>query len=311
MAEKTPYVIGDFVWTGMDYLGESGIGNAQLSSDVPSPQGEASSAGGSAPELEGLPLASFDQSSAGYPWFNAYCGDIDLVGEPKAQLYYKRVLWGVSKLEMAVQRPLPEGRKELISAWGWSDELRSWTWPGHEGKNLKVRVYSSGDQVRLLLNGREIGAKPVSAETKFKTEFDVPYAPGELKAIALGHGRQIAELAFKTVGELAKLRLKAERESIRRDPNDLAYVTLEVVDQVGDVVPDASVPVAFSISGAGELAAVGSANPKDVQSFRQRRATTFLGKCLAIVRPTGSAGSVTLRAQADGLRPASVTLKVG
>lgn len=312
MVEKNPYVVGDFVWTGMDYLGESGIGNAQLNSPVPFPQAGASTAGGSPPaELGGIPMASFALIFANYPWFNAYCGDIDLMGEPKPQLYYKRVLWGLSKLEIAVQRPVPEGRTELISPWGWSDELRSWTWPGHEGKILKVRVYSSGDQVRLLLNGREVGVKPVSTETKFKAEFDLPYAPGELKAIALAHGEQIAELAFKTVGKPAKLQLKADRQSIRRDPNDLAYVTAEVEDEAGEVVPDATVPVAFSISGAGELAAVGTANPKDLRSFRQQHPTTFHGKCLAVVRPTGHAGSVTLQAQAEGLRPASVTVKVG
>jgi beta-galactosidase len=312
MVQKNPYVIGDFVWTGMDYLGESGIGNAQLNSTVPFPQAQAPGAGGSPPgELGGIPLASFALIFANYPWFNAYCGDVDLMGEPKPQLYYKRVLWGLSKLEIAVQRPVPEGRTELISPWGWSDELRSWTWPGHEGKDLKVRVYSSGDQVRLLLNGREIGVKPVSTETKFNAEFDPPYAAGGLKAIALARGEQIAELAFKTAGKPAKLQLKADRQSIRCDPNDLAYATVEVRDESGEVVPDATVPVAFSISGAGELAAVGTANPKDLRSFRQQRPTTFHGKCLAIVRPTGDAGTVTLRAQAEGLTPASVTVRVG
>jgi beta-galactosidase len=311
LVEKTPYIIGDFVWTGMDYLGESGIGNAQLNSPVPFPQAGASAAGGSAPEMGGMPLQSFALIFAKYPWFNAYCGDIDLIGEPKAQLYYKRILWGLSKLEMAVQRPVPEGRTELISAWGWSDELRSWTWPGHEGKTMNVRVYTSGDKVLVLLNGQEIGVKPVSAETKFKAGFDVRYAPGELKAIAFAQGEQIAELTFETVGKPAELRLKADRQSIRRDSNDLAYVTLEVRDEAGELVPDAALPVAFSISGEGELAAVGTANPKDMGSFRQQHPTTFHGKCLAIVRPTGHAGSVTLRAQAEGLSPASIELKVG
>jgi len=255
--------------------------------------------------------ASFDLSTAGYPWFNAYCGDIDVIGQPKPQLYYKHVLWGQSKLEMAVQRPLPEGRKELISAWGWSDELRSWTWPGHEGRTMKVRVYSSAQEVRLLLNGQDMGVRPVSAETKFRTEFDVPYTPGELKAVALSDGRQVAELAFKTAGKPTKLRLKADRQSIRRDRNDLAYVTVGVEDQSGVLVPNATIPVTFSISGVGELAGMGSANPKDLQSFRQRRTRMFHGKCLAIVRPTGSLGIVTLRVQADGLAPANATLNVG
>jgi beta-galactosidase len=303
--ENLPYVVGDFVWTGMDYLGEAGIGNAQLNSSVPFFQPPMPHV-----ELGGMSAASFALIFADYPWFNAYCGDIDLTGEEKPQFFYKKVLWGISNLEMAVQRPIPEGRKQLVSAWGWPDELKSWTWPDHEGKPLTVRVYSRGDQVRLLLNGRGIGAKPVSANTQFRAEFEVPYAPGTLKAIALKRGEPIAQMTFKTAGNPVALRLKADRHSIRPDRNDLAYVMLEVLDQSGNVVPDAAVPISFEISGAGELAATGTANPKDVRSFRQPRPVTYHGKCLAIVRPTGSVGSVTLLAESAGLRSANVVLKV-
>jgi beta-galactosidase len=306
MVEKHPYVLGDFVWTGMDYLGESGIGNAQLNPygprmEEPAPKGE----------LGGQSFASFALIFADYPWFNAYCGDIDLIGEAKPQFLYKRVLWGTTKLEMAVQRPIPEGRKQLISAWGWADELKSWTWPGHEGTPITVRVYSKADQVRLLLNGREVGVKPVSTENKFTAEFEVPYAAGELKAVALQNGSPIAELAYKTAGTPSKLWLKADRPSIRRDRNDLAYATVEVLDAAGNLVPDATVPVTFEISGGGELEATGTANPKDVRSFRQPLATTYHGKCLAIVRPAGSAGRITLSAKSKGLDPATLVLNVG
>jgi beta-galactosidase len=305
MVTKHPYVIGDFVWTGMDYLGEAGIGNAQLNSAVPFLQAPMPHG-----ELARMPAANFALIFADYPWFNAYCGDIDLAGEEKPQLLYKRVLWGMSKLEMTVQRPIPEGRKQLVSAWGWPDQLKSWTWPGHEGNPVTVRVYSQGDEVRLLLNGREIGVKPVSAKTQFKAEFEVTYAPGNLKAIALEGGNSIAEIAFKTAGRPAGLRLKADRASLRLDRNDLAYITLEVLDQSGNVVPDAAAPVSFEISGAAELTATGTANPKDVRSFRQAHPVTYHGKCLAIVRPTGSAGSAILLAKSAGLKPARLVLKV-
>jgi beta-galactosidase len=304
--QKHPYVLGDFVWTGMDYLGEAGIGNAQLNPygprpPEPAPQGE----------LGGVSFASFMLIFPDYPWFNAYCGDIDLIGDAKPQFLYKCVLWGISPLEMVVQRPIPEGRRQLISAWGWADELKSWTWPGHEGESLGVRVYSKGDQVRLMLNGREIGVKPVSVETQFKAEFDVPYSPGELKAVALMNGSPIAEVVFQTADKPAKLRLKADRPIIQADRNDLAYVTLEVMDKTGHIVPDATLQVSFEISGLGELAATGTANPKDVRSFRQSPTTTYHGKCLAIVRPTGSAGIITLVAKSEGLEPARLILRAG
>lgn len=298
LVEKHPYVIGDFVWTSMDYLGEAALGNAQLTRLLRP---------GLTPEAPERPGGGYHR--LGFSWFNAYCGDIDLIGGKKPQLYYKHVVWGLSELEMAVQRPLPEGRLEILSPWGWSDELRSWTWPGYEGRTVNVRVYSSGEQVRLLLNGKEIGVKPVSAATQLKAEFQVPYEPGELKAVALSGGKPIAELAFKTAGPPAAIRLKADRPSIRRDRNDLAFVTLEVLDKAGALVPDASIPVAFSVSGAAELAAVGTANPKDVWSFRRPRPRTFHGVCLAIVRPTGVAGAITLRAQSEGLPAANITLQ--
>jgi beta-galactosidase len=284
--ETKPYVIGDFVWTGMDYLGETGIGHSHL-------EGAA------------------DTFLMPFPWFNSYCGDIDLIGQKKPQSYYRDVVWGRSQLEMAVQRPLPEGKKEILSQWGWSDELRSWTWPGFEGKSLLVRVYSTGETVRLLLNGKTIDEKPVSAATKLTAEFEVPYAAGELKAVALQNGRVVASQSFSTVEKPAKLRLVADRSLIRADRNDLAYVTVEVLDRANRLVPDATVPVSFSIAGAGELTAVGSANPKHAASFREPRHVTFHGKCLAVLRPRGRAGSITLRVEAAGLTPASVTLRVG
>jgi beta-galactosidase len=304
--EKHPCVLGDFVWTGMDYLGEAAIGHADLAPAAPRFQPQTPKG-----KFQGMPVASLLMSfRAEYPWFVSYCGDIDLIGEEKPQLLYKRVVWGVSKLEMAVQRPVPEGSKQEVSAWGWPDELKSWTWPGHEGKTLTVRVYSQGDQVRLVLNGREVGANAVSAETRFKAEFEVPYAAGQLKAIALEGGEPIAEMTLKTAGRPAGLHLKADRQSLRPDRNDLAYVTLEVIDQAGNVVPDATVPVSFEISGAGELAAAGTANPKDVRSFRHARPAAYHGKCLAIVRPTASAGSIILSAKSAGLNSARVVLKV-
>jgi beta-galactosidase len=333
--EKFPYVIGDFVWTGMDYLGESAIGNAQLDTPRMGPpqpantgaaatqQAQAAAAFGGAPApvppSQAGPAALAPNSSAAlfpngspirlpFPWFNAYCGDIDLIGETKPQGYYRRVLWGMSKLEMAVQRPVPVGRTELISAWGWSDELRSWTWPGFEGRTLKVRLASSGDQVRLLLNGKEIGTKSVSRETEWKAEFDVPYVPGELRAVAMQKGKEIGELTFKTAGKPAKLRLKADRSSMRRDKNDLSFIKVEVLDQAGNLVPDAVVSVALAVRGAGKLAAAGTANPKDVASFRSRRPTTFHGQCLAIVQPAGKPGSITLSAESPGLASASIQL---
>jgi beta-galactosidase len=283
--EKHSYVIGDFVWTAMDYLGESGIGHA------------------------GLDHPKFEWNQP-WPWFNAFCGDLDLCGFKKPQSYYRDVVWKKSWLTMAVHAPVPAGRTEKISDWGWPDERQSWTWPGQEGTPLTVTVYSRCEKVRLELNGRILGEQPMPEATKLTAHFQVPYAPGELRATGLIGGKEVAQASFHTTGAPAKLRLTPDRSTLHNDRNDLSFVTVEVVDQDGNVVPDAAMPVRFEISGAGELAAVGSGNPSWPESFQQPRRTTYEGRCLAIVRPIGKSGIVFLHAEADGLKPAATKIRV-
>jgi beta-galactosidase len=285
LVEKHPYVIGDFVWTSMDYFGESGIGHSTLSN-------------------------AKDSFLMPWPWFNAWCGDIDVCGFKKPQSYYRDVVWRRSQIEMAVHAPMPDGVSERVSGWGWPDEKRSWNWPGQEGKPMQVAVYSRCESVRLELNGKVIGEKPVSAATKLTARFDVPYQPGELRAVGLTGGKQIASVSLRTTGEPNEIRLTADRSAIGADRNDLSYVTVEIVDRHGAVVPNAEVPIHFTVTGAGELAATGSAAPNDASSFRVPLRKTYQGRCLAILRPKGDAGKITLKAEADGLKAAMITVRI-
>ena len=285
--EKNSYVLGDFIWTAIDYLGESGIGHSSISN------GDAR-----------------DVFSPPYPWFNSYCGDIDLIGNKKPQSFFRDVVWHRSTIEMAVQRPMPSGYKEHVSRWGWSDELRSWTWPGMEGSPMTVRVYTRGDKATLSLNGNEVGSKTLTEKDALKAEFTVPYAPGELKAIAFDDGNEIGTIAFTTAGIPRKLILRPDRPKLNATRDLLSYVIAQVVDESGRLIPDAVVPVNFTITGPAEIAAVGNANPKDVASFRKPRRNTFHGECLAVVRPTGNPGSIEIRAESPNLEPAVVTLEI-
>jgi beta-galactosidase len=275
------WVIGDFVWTAWDYLGETGIGNAVLNGD---------------PSAERL------------PWFNAWCGDIDVCGFKKPQLYYREVIWGNAKVNLAVHAPIPEGRNERVSGWGYPDERQSWTWPGSEGKPLDVIVYSSCQSVRLELDGKEIETKLVN--NKMVAKFKVPYQPGELRAIGLTDGKSAASASLRTAGEPKEIRLIADRPTIRADRNDLSYVTVEVVDRRGTIVPNATIPIRFTVSGAGELAATGSPAPNDPSSFHIPLRKTFQGRCLAILRPTGKPGKITIKAEADGVNPATLEVAI-
>ncbi len=283
LVEKHPYIIGDFVWTSMDYFGESGIGHA-------------------------IPSTEADNFLMPWPWYNAWCGDIDVCGFKKPQSYYRDVVWRRSPIEMAVHAPMPDGIHENVSSWGWPDEVRSWTWPGQEGKSLQVAVYSRCERVRLELNGKVIGEQPVSTETKLTARFDVPFQPGELRAIGLVNGKEVAGITLKTAGEPKAIRLVPDRSTIRADRNDLSYVTIEIVDAQGLVVPNAAIPVRFTVGGAGELAATGSPAPNEPASFHLPVRKTWQGRCLAILRPAGDAGTITLKAEADGLEPATVAV---
>jgi beta-galactosidase len=285
--ENDKWVIGDFVWTAIDYLGESGIGHASMKTG-----------------------AGADVFSPPYPWFNSYCGDIDLIGNKKPQSYFRDIVWRRSQVEMAVQRPLPERYTEHISRWGWSDELRSWSWPGFEGNALKVRVYTRAQRVTLLLNGKQVGAKDLTEADALTAEFTVPYSPGEMKAVAYENGKEIGDIAFTTAGKAHKLLLNPDRAKLKASRDDLSYVMVQVVDEQGRPVPDAVVPVAFAINGPAEIAAVGNANPKDVASFRQPRRDTFHGACVLIVRPTGKSGVIDVSAESPTLESATVRLEL-
>jgi len=283
-AERLSYVLGDFVWTAIDYIGEAAIGHTILSQTP----------------------AWWRQQ---YPWFNAYCGDIDLIGDKKPQSHYRDVLWGRSKLEMAVQRPLPEGRTEELSSWGWLDELRSWTWRGYEGVAMKIRVYTSGDLVRLYLNNEELGVRSVPQESKLLAQFDVPYAPGELRAVAFKDGSEIGTTLLKTTEKASRLKLQADREVIHANRGDIAFVHVQITDEAGEPIPDILRRIDFEVTGAGELAAVGNANPKDVASFRVPHCRTYRGRCLAVLRASGQEGAITVRASSEGLGPATLVVR--
>jgi beta-galactosidase len=285
LVEQHSYIIGDFVWTAMDYFGESGIGHTWLSNEK-------------------------DSFLKPWPWFNAWCGDIDVCGFKKPQSYYRDVVWRRSQIEMAVHAPLPDGVTEGVSGWGWPDEIRSWNWPGQEGKPLQVAVYSRCDSVRLELNGKVIGEKAATAATKLTAQFDVPYQPGELRAVGLIGGKPVASAILRTAGEPKEIRLTADRSTLRADRNDLAYVTVEIVDQHGTVVPTAAIPIRFTVTGAGELAATGSAAPSDTSSFHVPVRKSYKGRCLAILRPQGGPGQITLQAEADGLKAATIIVPI-
>jgi beta-galactosidase len=306
--EKFSYIIGDFVWSAMDYIGEVSVGSATI---VP----EARKTTFKMPTELKLPpgVNIFDVLSkmpSEWPYFISGCGDIDITGEKKPQMFYRDVLWDNSKLEINVHAPIPAGFAENLSGWGWPNEPQSWTWKGNEGKPLQVRVFTKASKVRLELNGNVMGEKTLTADDKYIAVFEVPYQPGELKAIALENGMEVANKVLKTSGEAYGIRLIADRSSIHADRNDLSFVTIEVVDKSGSVVPDATVKVKLTLTGNGELAATGNADPKDMESVNKPVISTYKGKAQAIVRPFAKDGTIVLKAESAGLETTVLKIPV-
>ena len=265
-----PYVVGDIVWTGLDYLGESGIGRYYYDGET---KGEHYVEGG-------IP-----------DWHGAYCGDVDITGWRKPISHYREILWReTSDLYMAVKEPDGYRGKIRETAWSVWPTWESWSWTGWEGKPVEVEVYTKDSQVKLFLNDRLVGIKDVSRSTAFKAVFQVAYEAGELRA-ETNQGRR---LTLSTAGAPARLRLTADRRSIKADGQDLAFVTVEVVDSKGRVCPDAAIPCEVSVSGRGSLLAAASADLKDTEPYTSPRVKTWKGRALLVVRSARQTGQMKI-----------------
>lgn len=300
MAEKHSYVLGDFVWTAMDYFGEVSIGSTSYE---PSRTGETVSGNFAGFKLpKGINIFDMQlRRPSNWPNYLAQCGDIDITGEKRAQMYYRDILWDNSLLELAVHEPIPEGMAENLGGWGWDREFQSWYWIGSEGVELPVRIFTKASQVKLELNGKVVGEKTLAEADKYIAEFKVAYEPGELKAFAIEDGKEIASKVLKTAGEPVAIKLIADRTQISANRNDLSFVKIEIVDKNGEVVPLDSMPIKLTISGNGELAASGNANPADMESVNKPVVNSWKGRAQAVVRPFAKAGEIKLKAEAEGM----------
>lgn len=271
------YIFGDFVWTGLDYLGESGIGRYYYEGEVPGESWE-------------RPL---------YPWHAAYCGDVDLTGKRKPVSYYRSLLWNGGTTYMAVREPDGYHGKVKTSMWSTWPTTDSWNWPGWEGKPIEVEVYTREPKVSLYLNDQLIGEQ---ATAEMKATFSLPYQAGTLRAVA---GTEQCEI--QTAGTPAAIRLTADKTVLSR--NGLAFVTVEIVDGEGRVVPTAGDLLTFAVSGNASLLAVGNADVKDEDPYFDNTHHVWQGRALAVVRHVGKQGKATLTVTAQGLPTSRLVFK--
>ena len=278
--QDEPWVIGDFVWTAIDYLGESGIGRWYY---------------------EGEP-AKEPWEAPMFPNHAAYCGDIDLIGQRKPISHYRSMLWNKDgeQLYMAVREPDGYLGKIHTTMWSVWPTYESWTWPGHEGKNIDVEVYSHEPKVRLYLNDQLIGEKEVA---QGMATFTLPYQPGTLRAEA---GEKTVSL--QTADEAKAIRLTTDRTTLKADGQDLAFITVELTDGNGTVNLTANNELTASVSGSATLIGFGNADIKDCDRYTDSTHKAWKGRALLVVRSTGKKGKATITVQGKGLKTARVNL---
>lgn len=289
-----PHVIGDFTWTSYDYIGEAGIGNCTYVD----------------PDSEMNALSVMRQPIE-HPWRLANDADFDICGFDRPQLHYRQVTLDSSETYIAVQDPKHFGMQEIISAWGWPVRANSWNWKGHEGGKIHIDVYSSAEEVELLINGKSIGKAPSGFENKFTAAFDTVYEPGTVTAISYTDGKEVSRSSISTVGEPAGIKLIPERDCMPADGQSLAFVTVEIVDSEGRRVPDAEKLIKASVEGAAALAAFGSARPVTTENYTTGSFTSYEGRAQAILRADYEAGEAVLNVQAEGFAPVKLVIPVG
>jgi beta-galactosidase len=279
--QEHPWFTGCFVWSAFEYIGESWSGWVGM-------QGE----------------------EASWPSYAAACGLIDITGFPKGGQVYRRVMVGASLIEINVLEPLPAGQKYARKGWSWANEYPSWDWDGFEGQKVNVRVITRAPQLRLKLNGKIVGEGKTTKDS-IDVVFKIPYQPGELVAEGLQNGKLICTTTLTTPGKPAALRLVADRSVITTSDNDLAYVSIKVVDNQGRLVTQGRHPVSVAVTGDGALEASGTGYHKDVHSFDNPDALqTYRGLAMAIVRPNQMVGTITVKAHSSQFGDAVLEIPV-
>ncbi|OIQ90068.1 beta-galactosidase BoGH2A precursor [mine drainage metagenome] len=283
--DRLPYVIGDFVWSGMDYLGESGIGHSTY---IPSAADPATT-------------GQSDWEQMPWPWWISWCGDLDITGVKKPQSYYRDVVWGLSPVQICVHEPIPAGMKEKVGPWGWPAERPEWTWPVKDGTPMTVSVYTSAPHVRLMLNGRTVGDADLDPAKSITAEFTVPYEPGTLTALASSGNRELGRCELATAGPAATIVAKPEQRTAHASRATVVFIPISIIDSRGITVPEADRTITCQVRGEAELQALGTGNPTQIESLSDSHTTTYHGRALLVVRSSGRPGRAQITVSAPGL----------
>lgn len=278
--DKYPWVFGEFVWTGFDYIGEPTPYNKDQT-NLLNFSSEAEKK-----EME----EKLKKLGKNIPPRSSYFGIVDLCGFPKDRYYLYQARWRPN-FPMA----------HILPHWNWKERV---------GKVTPVFVYTSGDEAELFLNGKSLG-KRKKEQYQYRLRWnDVVYQPGELKVVAYKNGKKWAEDKMKTTGNAAKLAIEVDRKEIDADGQDLSFVTVKVTDKAGLVVPRTHNSVKYTLTGPGEIIAIGNGDPTNHESFQAKERKVFNGLALVVIRSKkGKTGKIQLTATSEGLKKCTTTIK--
>ena len=275
LVEKLPSVIGDFTWTGWDYIGEAGVG---------------------------IPAYHFGEGGFGaqFPSQLAYCGDLDLTGYRRPLSYYREIVFGLRKEPyIAVQNPRHYGEKLIKTPWVMSDADETWDWPGMEGKPVVVEVYGPGEEAELILDGRSLGRKPLK---DCRALFETVYTPGTLCAVTYEKGAKLAAHTLAAPKGETKLSLTPDTVGA-----ELVYLTAALTDQNGTLKTGADEELTATVTGAA-LLGFGSGDPKPTMNYNTGKAITYKGRAQLILKKQAGAEITVSVASASG-KTAQISLK--
>jgi beta-galactosidase len=278
LRDNPPYA-GQFLWSGIDYLGES----------------------------------------RRWPVVAAGSGLLDRTGAPKPMAFERQSWWSDQPMVFIARRVAPNSLLPTDPGYEpvQQDALRrpqvlfhDWSPRNLQPHDENVEIYSNCKEVELFLNGKSLGAKEINADASPRN-WQVPFAPGKIKAVARNeNGKVVATDELRTAGEPAKIILTADKKEIADDWNGVCEITAKVTDKNGIIVPTAGDLISFQISGDGTIAAVDNADNSSHESFQADERRAFQGRCVAFVKANSDSGKITLTASAPGLKPGSTIIKI-
>ena len=278
LAKQEPRLVGDFVWAGMDYLGEVMVGSWEY--------------------------ADYAETFDGGPgWVSAGSGRIDLTGKPLGEALYTRVALEADNGPYIAVCPVNHtGDRHSPSAWKMTNAMPSWSWTGCEGRKANVQVYARAARVELVLNGHTVGSKTLKNDCLAR--FSIPYESGTLEAVSYDAAdHEIGRCKLQSAGGTTRLTLDAEEPTVK--PGHLCYVRLRYTDENGITKPLARGSIQVQVRG-GTLVGLGSACPFNKHSYLDSETDTYYGEALAIVR-MGDGDAMTIAAS-DGEYSAELTV---